>query len=451
MKKISLAIICIILLATSTITAQQVKKITLQEAIKIALENNYSLKLAKNNLDLAGQKIFSELADFLPSVNSSLNYSRTTGQQFVQDILAFDDVTSTGFSGGINADITIFRGFENILSLRKSKQDRISVEENLARARENVIFNTATSYLNVLVNKELLEIALENLEASNVQLNQTKAQVEVGARASVDLYNQESTVANNELSVIQRENQLRLSEVQLINRMQIDPRKKYEFVTPEISDASKLLQESIPSLNNLISKALATRSDIKSEKASIRSQKISLDITKWSLLPTISANGLISSRYSDPYGFPDATFSDQFLDQQVNKSFGLSFSFPIFQNWNRMYNIASTRVQLKNARLNLENTKLTVTQEVTQAHNDFIAYSKQLESSEKALIASQKALETQQERYNVGASTFIELSQAQANYVSAKSDFTQAQYNLIFQQKLLDYYIGKLTGSSIKF
>ena len=109
------------------------------------------------------------------------------------------------------------------------------------------------------------------------------------------------------------------------------------------------------------------------------------------------------------------------------------------------------RVQLKNARLNLENTKLTVTQEVTQAHNDFIAYSKQLESSEKALIASQKALETQQERYNVGASTFIELSQAQANYVSAKSDFTQAQYNLIFQQKLLDYYIGKLTGSSIKF
>ena len=52
---------------------------------------------------------------------------------------------------------------------------------------------------------------------------------------------------------------------------------------------------------------------------------------------------------------------------------------------------------------------------------------------------------------NVGASTFIELSVAQSTFISAKSDFTQAQYNLIFQEKLLDFYLGKLTGEDIEF
>jgi len=176
-------------------------------------------------------------------------------------------------------------------------------------------------------------------------------------------------------------------------------------------------------------------------------------LSKSSLLPTISASYGVSSRYSDQYSLAgqDVSFSDQFFDQQVNKSLGLSFSLPLFNNWNRMYNIQASQVQLKNARLSLDNTKLQVVQEVTQAYNDYSSYAKQLEASEKSLVASEKAFETQQERYNVGASTLIELSQAQANYASAKSNYTQAIYNLIFQEKLVDYYLGKLTGEDIKF
>jgi len=451
MKKTILAVLCTALFTSGTILGQTVQTITLEEAIQISLENNFLLKQAENNLELADQRILSEQADFLPSVTSSIGYSRTGGQQFVADILAFDNVTSESVSGRIDANITIFDGFENILSLRQSRYDKTSSEENLARAKESVIFNTATAYLTVLVNMELLEIARENLESSNIQLNQTQAQVDVGARAAVDLFNQESTVATNELTVIQRENDLRISEVQLINRLQIDPRQEYEFVIPEISDAFELAAQADYSLNELIDEALLTRSDIKSEEAGIESRKIGLDISRGALLPSLTAGASISSRYSDPYFIQGAGFSDQFFDQQVNKGIGVTLSLPIFQNWNRMYNIEFNKVQLKNAELDLENTKLTVTQEVTQAYNDFVAYTKQLESAEKALIASEKALETQQERYNVGASTLIELSQAQATFVSSRSDFTQAQYNLIFQNKLLDFYLGKLSGDNIEF
>ena len=74
-----------------------------------------------------------------------------------------------------------------------------------------------------------------------------------------------------------------------------------------------------------------------------------------------------------------------------------------------------------------------------------------MKSTEKSLFASEKAFETQQERYNVGASTLIELSQAQTNYVSAQSNYKQSIFNLIFQEKLLDFYLGKLSGDTIEF
>ena len=451
MKKTIWIALFVAVISTSTVLGQTTQTITLQDAIDIALENNYQLKQAENNLNLADVRITSEYADFLPNVSTSASYNKTVGQQFVQDILSFDNITSQGISGRISGNLTIFNGFENILSLRQSEYSKVSVEEQVKRARENVIFNTATAYLTVLVNQELLDISKDNLATSQKQLNQIEAQVEVGSRPTVDKYNQESIVASNELAIIQRENQLRLSRVQLIRQLQVDPLKNYEFVIPDIDLAKSVAGMAKLSLNNLIEEALLNRADLKSEIASIQSSELQYKATQFSLLPSITANGSISTRWSDPYFLPSATFSDQFFEQQVNKGFGLSISLPLFQNWNRVYNIESAKVQLKNARLALENSELGVIQEVTQAYNDYLAYTKQIESAQKAMRASEKALETQQERYNVGASTLIELSEAQSSYVSAKSDFTQAQYNVIFQGKLLDYYLGKLSESNIEF
>jgi outer membrane protein len=126
-------------------------------------------------------------------------------------------------------------------------------------------------------------------------------------------------------------------------------------------------------------------------------------------------------------------------------------SIPLFNNLNNRTSIQRSKINLKNAKLNLDNSKLQVIQEVTQAYNDYTSILKQFEASEKAMIASEKSFETQQERYNVGASTLIELSQAQSNYVTAQSNRSQALYNLIFQEKLLDYYLGRLSGSEIEF
>lgn len=440
--------------------AQEVRKITIQEAVKIALENNFQLKQAENNLSLASELIKSERADFLPNVNSSLNGSRNTGQQFIADRFSegldpFVNITSQSISGNLSANIVLFQGFNNVLTLRASESQKVSREESLNRARENVIFTTASRYLQVLLDVELLNIAQENLATSQKQLEQIQAQVEVGSRPTVDLFNQEAQVANNELTVTQRENAFKLNKLLLVRQLQIDPLVEYEFVLPEFNESRNFSAESGFNVRELVNQALLTRSDYKGEIANIEGLRLQETIAKNSLLPTLSASASLSSRYSDQLTdrvtSEKVPFGDQFFDQQVNRSVGVSFSLPIFQRWNRMYQIESARIQLKNAKLGLENTELQIIQEVTQAINDYSSNVKQLESAEKSFIASERAFLTQQERYNVGASTLIELSQAQANFVSAQSNQTQALYNLIFQEKLLDFYLGKLSGENLEF
>jgi outer membrane protein len=456
MKKLFLLAAFFVLFIHSSTEAQQKRVITLNEAIKIALENNYQLKQAKNNLDLAEYRINSERADFLPSISSSANFSTQQGQQFVQERLAFTNVTSSGASGRLSANVPIFNGFDNILTLRSSESSKLSSEENLKRAKENIIFETATRFLTVLLNQQQLEDSKESLETSKKLLEQTRAQVEVGTRPNVDLYNQEATVANDEFTVTQRENALKLSRLQLVRSLQIDPLVQYEFAVPEFDPESAVTSTTAGlTINSLIDEALTNRSDIRSSEFNIESLEYQLQLSKGRLLPTINGSASISSSYSDQARDPltgnDVSFGDQFFDQRVNKSLGLSLNLPIFSNWNRMTQIQSAKVNLKNAELGLENTKLQVIQEVTQALNDFSSYSSQLKAAEKSLIASEKAFETQQERYNVGISTLIELSQAQTQYFNAQSSRTSALYNLIFQDKLLDYYVGKLSGEDVSF
>src|SRR5690554_5091368 len=172
-RKVLFSLFALILFAgTSKAVAQDARTITLGEAIEIALQNNFQLKQAQNNLMLAEENIKNEYADFLPSLSANLNGGSQAGQQFIQEQVDFVDVNSRYLSGNISANITVFDGFNNINTLRLSQKQKLSREELLQRTRENIIFNTASFYLGVLLDRELLDIARENLATSQNQLEQ---------------------------------------------------------------------------------------------------------------------------------------------------------------------------------------------------------------------------------------------------------------------------------------
>lgn len=447
-KGISLIVVFVLL--SFTAQAQEVQKISLQEAIDLALENSIELQKASNNLDLVEEQKFSAKADFLPSLNASLNGNKNVGRQFIESEVSFEEVTSNSISGSVNTSIPIFQGFQNILSLRNSRKDVKRQQNSLERTRERVIFNAASGYLQVLLEKQLVDIARENLEASRQQLQQVEAQVEVGSRPSVDLYDQESQVANNELELINRENALEISRTQLIRTLQLDPLGTYNFASPEVQVED--VNKSELDLQDLTERALTNRKDLRSQELLIETLQNDLKQTKYSLYPSITASAGISTSYQDLYrSFDPGTgqlgpvdFSDQFFDQRISRFAGFSISIPIFNNWNQRLSIQQAQVNYKNAQLDLKDQRYGIREEVRQAYNDYRSYTQRLESSQKALQAAERSYETQQQRYEVGSSTLIELTNASARYTEAQSNLASALYNLIFQEKLLDYYLGQL-------
>jgi outer membrane protein len=437
------------LCAALSAIAQSPQRITLEQAIDIALQNNITLRQAENSLVLQRANVTSAQMDFLPNLNFGINGNRNTGRQFVQETLSYDDLTTLSSGASFNSGVTLFDGLRNINNLRAAQTSKLSAEENLQRAKENVIFNTASSYLSVLLNQELLKISQQNLDASRKQLEQVKAQVEVGMRPMVDLYNQEAVVANNEFQIVERENALNMSMVQVLRILALDTIQDYEFVTPGIDEDN--LKVNTYSLPQLIERAMMNRSDLRGTEAQIKLSEYNLRIARGAFLPTVSLSGSLSGGYSDQFRertaagqFVDVGYWEQITDRNRRYSFGFNVQVPIFNRYNTRLNVQRSQVDYKNAMLELESKKLEINQEVRQAYNDYLSATKQLDTTERALLAASKAYETEQERYRVGASTLIELTRSNAEFVSASSNRVQAIYRFVFQEQLLNYYLGQV-------
>jgi outer membrane protein len=441
-RLLMLAILCFALFTDGQ--SQVSQRITLEDAIRIALDNNFQIERAQNQIELSEVNIKSAYAQFAPTLNAGFNYGRSSGQQFDQVTLTYGNIVTENASGSISTGITLFSGLRNIYNLRQEEISLVSATENERRIRQSVIFGVATAFLQVVLDKELIQISEENLESSRRQLEQINAQVEVGARPLVDRYNQESILANAELVLIQRQNAAANNELRLIRQLQIDPLASYDFVTPEVNE--DMVQRQDLNLRELIDMAMASRSDVRAQDAQIKLAYYNLRSAQGARLPTLTASANLrtswSDRQRDPLTGQPAKFGDQFFDVNIGNSIGMNMQIPIFTRLNNWRAIQASKISYKNAQLDRENLEYTVIQEVAQAYTDYMGYSKELETTERAFIASERAYQTAQERYNVGASTLIELTQANADFVAASSNRVQALFRYIFQEQLIKYYQG---------
>ena len=447
MKNYAITATLMLFLLPISATAQDARTITLEEAIEIALEENIEVRMSKSNINRAESEYRQRRADFLPNLNANIGGSRQIGQQFEQVSGTFDDFTTNNLNASISTNVTIFNGFRNINQLRSAGAGLESAEERYQRMRESIIFDAAALFLDVLLAQELLEIERENLEASRQQFEQVEAQVEVGMRPVVDQYSQESVVANNELAVIRSENSLNLSKLRLSRLLQLDPLSEYDFVAPGISEEDIVVQEY--DLREMIDIALANRRDYRASELDLQQARHALSISRGARMPEVSLSASISSAYRDQQRDPitgeTMPFSDQLFDVNINRGFGFNVSIPIFNRLQTSNQIQQRKIDFRDAELQLEDMRLEVFLELQQAYNDYTGYAKELDATEKALIAAERAYETEQERYNVGSATLIELTNANNEYVRASSNRVQVMYQFAFQEKVLDYFLGQIS------
>lgn len=444
------ALLIVVALSASTVSAQQV--INFDDAVQIALRQSLTLQRAENSVRLQQSALSQEKSSLLPSLSASSSAGRNWGLDFDLTTGRLVTEASDRFSIGANASVNLFNGFSDVAAIKQAQINLAAQQETFARTEQNIVFNVISSYLQVILDREQIGIREEDLAAQERQLASIEEFVRVGARPVSDLYQQQATVAASEAAVLNAQRSLHLSETRLIQVLQLDPLGTYDFPAPS-SEQIPLLPRQYAA-DDLLRSAYDQRRDLRAQELAIDASEQSIRISKAGYLPRLNFSAGINSGYSSQsVDFTTGLkkpFGDQLSDNR-SESVGLSLSIPIFDRFVTRNSVERARVQYDNARLDLENLRQNIALEVRQAYLDYETAVKRLDVTDKQVKASGQALEVEQERYAVGASTLVELTQARARFVDSSSQRVQAIFQFHFQHWVIEYYQGIIDVSESLF
>jgi outer membrane protein len=420
----------------------QTVKLTFQEAVKIGLENNLLLKQQKNQLIFTQVNKTSNLLQMAPSVQAQGSAGRFDGNSFNQQRGEVVNGQIDFVNGSLGANIPIFNGFNQINAYKQADKLNEAQVNFVNRTQQDVIRNVAAQFLNCLLDQQLLKIDQQNLETQKAQYEQIKAQVEVGARAEADLYNQEFQVKNAELLIVRSSNRLKNDKAILAQTLLIDPIISFE--PDEISwDIAALSDE--PSLEQLNSDALQFRSDLRQASLTEKAAQFGLSSVRGRFYPNLSAFGQLNSRYNYIYGDPEnRSFDQQFKSDNRQVSYGLQLTVPIFNGFISRTQVTQTKVLFENAKINSKSAEVRVKTDVLLAHQNYKDAQTSYASADAQLRAGDLAYKMEKERYDLGVSNIVQLTTAQQQFVRAQSDFASARYTLMFQKIMINYATGTL-------
>ena len=432
---------CVGLLAFITLTAsaQVPQEITFQDAVRIALDQNIQLRQSTNQLRLSEIDVRSARAAYLPNFNVSTGGGTNFGLSFDTNVGELRTTANSRFNMSAGTSVTLFDGFQRQSNLRQSRLNVTANDLSLDRQRQWVVFQVANQFLLYIQQSEQIAVQQENLAAAQQLLAQIEEFVRVGTRPVSDLYQQQATVETAELSILQVEQQAQVVMANLLRILQLDPLGSYEFVVPELEDEYLVPEEF--DLDDLITRARQQRSDLRAQEVSVLAARQELRAASMSMLPQLSFSAGAGTSYNS--GIRAVDFRGQ-LERNRSESISLSVQVPVFNRLRSRTQKQRAQVSYENARLTVEDTQQEVGIEVRQAYLDYVIAEKQLEVSERQLVFRQQALDAARERYNVGAATLVELTQAQSDFVQASQDAITARYTIFVRKRLIRYYTGEL-------
>ncbi len=465
--------IIIALLLFGVFAQAQVKKWTLEECVIYALENNISVK--QSELDLQTSEINKKDAfgNFLPSLNANASHSWNIGlnQDITTGILR--NLTTQFSSIGLNSNVAIFNGLQNLNRMHRSNLAILADQYRLDNMKDDISLLVANSFLQVLFSKEQLKVFSSQNAISNDELKRTEELVEAGVLPRGDLLEIQATLATQEQQIVNAENNIALTKINLAQILLIDDYQNFDIADIEYDvPLTSILNES-PEV--IISKAKETRRDIMIAETNAEISEDDLKIAKGALLPSV--NGFYSyntrASYSDiitgfepdldnplsQIGFVESTGEavvtpgfksivegpndvfDQF-SQNDGHSLGLQLSIPVFNGFSLSNNVKRSKVNLERAKIQLEQANLDLESTVYQAYNDTKGAQKAYEASLKTVTARKEAFIYSQERYNVGLLNAFNFNQSRTQLETSESDLIRAKYDYIFKLKVLEYYFG---------
>ncbi|PRX55391.1 TolC family protein [Flagellimonas meridianipacifica] len=397
------------------------ESLNVDQAIAIALENNYDLKIAKNNTKLADVQTGILNSGYLPTVSASsgVNYSDEN-----QNVL-FLDQTSTSVDGAVtesyNASITaeyvIFDGL-----VRKFTNQNNEENLNLARLQErqqieNSIISIYDAYFNTAFQKQVVENLELNVSNSKDRLDRARRKLKYGQGTKLDELNAQVDLNNDSISFIEAQRDLKNLKRSLNLLLGRDVSTAFEVDTlvifkPEMDKESLMESAQRESIQVLLANQNILLSDL------------DIKINRAQFLPKISGSG--SYRWNESQN-PPTSFALQNESYGIN--LGLNLSWNIFNGGNST-RVKTAKITKRNREIELIKAKEELVTDVLNSYETYSIAQFSLEAEADNLLTNELNFEKSKKQYGLGQITSVEYRQAQINLFNSRNNYARSKYDL---------------------
>jgi len=425
----------ILLLITVGANAEPLK-LTIEDVRDKAIEFNRNYLSAKEEIAKADGDVAKARSGAFPTINATGLYTRN----FVIPKMFFEDGEETrslqfgyknSFQFGVNLQQSIFQGGKVFTAYSIAKDYKKYSKALLDQAKNEVIYSAEIMFYLTILERSHLTVLKKALEANSYNLEVVEKQYSQGMVSEYEVLR--ARVEKNNLlpGLLAVESSLRLSEKQLKSFLGIDLNTEIEIIE-QIDDTATA---NIPTMDELIQKALLQRPEIKQTDLLVDISRKAIKIAKGDYYPSVAA-------YAS-YNWQST--SDEFsLSDNISKSAtaGISLNVPIFQGGARSGNVGYRKADYRQAQLMQMQLKDDIRLEVEAAFDRLIQAKKSLEIQGVNIAEAEEGLKIANLRYKSGVGTLLEVLSAQV----ALTDARNAQAKAIFQFRQARAELKKTTS-----
>lgn len=481
-RKINLQILCVFLLSSLTVKAQNdfhpsPSVWTLQECVEYAVKNNIQVKQGGLNVEIDKVNLTQSKANLMPNLNGNTNYSYNVGRSVNPFTNIIVDQPVSAHNASLSSSVTLFNGFQKTNTIKRNKLVLEASKYNYQDIQNDIILQVITAYMNILLNNELLENAELRLVTTNMQLERTSKLVEAGSLPESNVLEIQAQKANDELEIINAQNNIAISKLNLKQLLQLPASEAMEIIVPDVDTPDDgAYPETLSAIYNT---AVAVQPDVKAAEARVESATYDVSIAEGNRYPSISASGFLGTSYSSvaddmlpkegspftevertvgylagdpsqtvvtsqsvPTEYTENTYWNQ-LDFNLRRGVQIEMSIPIFNGWQTKAAVSRAKINREIAEFDAVNTKNALRQNIEQVYLDVQAAQKRYAATKKQVQALQEAFRVNEQRFNLGAINALDYNLAKTNLNVAESDLIQSKYDFVFKTKILDFYQGK--------
>ena len=441
MKKL---ILTLCLAATGTFAAVAQMRLTLDQALDLALSENPTVKVAEMEVQRYDYVKRQTWGGLLPqvSVTGQVNHSFIVQQMSKGFSLGNDPYTT--LSGAVDASVPLFA--PQVYRMMKMNDKQMATAVEAARSsRITLTAEVKKAFYNILLAEQSLDVLRESEATVQRTVDDTQVQYKHGLASEYDLLTAQVQLSNLKPTILQTENSIKLAKLMLKMYLSIP-----EDVEIEVVGELDALRDDVLAGTDGLTTDVTDNSDLRSLELQEEVLRRSLKAANAGRMPTLAAFGSASYTGNDmePFNFGGAAATDDsryFWTHPI--SVGLQLSVPIFSGLTKMNRSRELKNQISQLSLQRSYARQQIDVQVRSALNDLLTARETMYAQELTVEQARKAYKISDTRYRAGAGTILELNSAQLSQTQAQLNFSQAIYDYLSAKAEYDRIVGREHGN----